>query len=309
MKRVTHRLSLNSRGLRCRLMSAFALMAVLPLLIFAQEIFPSLKPTTDSSLLLLAAIIFSLLGLSLMVNILKPISKLTAGARAMANGTLIPKFELRREDEIGQLGDALNKMSEGLWRSVNELKAHEEKTEKFNREIRELLERIEALSITDDITGLYNKKYLGERLSEEIKRAITYQRPCSLAIFAIDDFKSYNQTQGEKAGDLVLKEVANLIRTHTTDIDRVAHSGGGRFGVILPEKNKREALLFAEEVKKRVERHRFRHEETQPGGRLTISGGVAANPIDGTAGEEILEKAALARNRAEEEGGNRVYGC
>ncbi len=309
MEKLSHKLSLNSRGLRCRLMSAFALMAVVPLLIFAQEVFPSLKPTEDSSLLLLAAIIFSLLGLSLLVNILKPISRLAAGARALANGTLIPKFELRREDEIGQLGHALNGMREGLRQSVNELKAHEEKTEKFNREIRELLERIEALSLTDDLTGLYNKKYLEERLREEIQRAIMYQRPCSLALFAIDHFKSYNQTHGEKAGDLVLNGVADLIRTHTTDIDKVAHSGGGRFGVILPERNKKEALLFAEEVKRGVERHRFPHEKTQPGGRLTISGGVAANPVDGAKAEELLEKATSAESRAEEEGGNKVYSC
>ena len=309
MKSVPHKLSLNSQGLRCRLMSAFALMAVLPLLIFAQNIFPSLKPTEEPTLLLLAAIIFSLLGLSLMINILKPISRLTAGARALANGTLIPKFELRREDEIGQLGDALNRMGEGLRRSVNELKVHEEKTERFNREIRELLERIEALSLTDDLTGLYNKKYLEERLSEEIQRAIMYQRPCSLALFAVDHFKSYNQTYGEKAGDLVLKGVAGLMRTHATDIDKVAHSGGGRFGVILPEKNKKEALLFAEEAKKRVERHRFPHEQSQPGGKLTISAGVAANPIDGARGEELMEKAASAQNRAQKDGGNRVYSC
>ncbi|MCK4325299.1 diguanylate cyclase [bacterium] len=308
MKRVSHKLSLNSRGLRCRLMSAFALMAVVPLLIFAQHIFPSLGPTKEPSLLLLAAIIFSLLGLSLMVNILKPISRLASGARALANGTLIPKFELRREDEIGQLGDALNSMREGLRQSVNDLKAHEEKTEKFNREIRELLERIEALSITDDLTGLYNKKYLGGRLSEEIQRAIMYQRPCSLAIFAIDHFKSYNDSYGERAGDLVLQEVAGLIRAHSTDIDKVARSGGGRFGVILPEKNKKEALLFAEEVKRVVERHRFPHERSQPGGRLTISAGVAANPIDGAKAQELLEKAVSAGNRAKEEGGNRVYG-
>ncbi|NOX98081.1 MAG: diguanylate cyclase [Nitrospirae bacterium] len=296
MKKLSFQWSLNSQKLRFRLLSAFALMSVLPLLIFAQQLFSLNLPDTTPSLLLLVAVILSLLGLYLMVGILKPISKVVAGAKALARGVFIPNFELKRKDEIGELEDALNKTGKGLRKSLNELKIHEQRTESLNREIRELLTKIESLSITDDLTGLYNKKYLKESLSKEIQRAIADQRPCSLAVFYINDFKNYNDTCGESGGDSVLKEVARLILNATRDVDKAARLGGGRFVVILPDKNKQEALEFSGRVKERVEKHHFPHQESLPGGNLTVSAGVASTPIDGITGEKLLKKAVAVLN-------------
>lgn len=166
-----------------------------------------------------------------------------------------------------------------------------------------LFRKTEELSIKDDLTGLYNKNYLMSRLEEEIKRAIFYQRPCSLIIFNIDDFKALREDKGELVGEEVIKKVAKLIKESTDPIGKAARIGGDEFAMLIPEKNKRQTTHIAEEIRKKIESTNFVKE---PKEALTVSGGVSENPIDGATAEELFKSAQDALHNAKSSGKNRI---
>lgn len=169
-----------------------------------------------------------------------------------------------------------------------------------------LLKRTEELSITDDLTGLYNKKYITSRLEEEIKRAILFQRPCSFIIAHVDDFeglhKSYDAILIEKA----LKKIAGMLRRNLTEIGKAARVGSGEFALLLPEVNKRGAVKMAEDIRKVVEEAFSKPKGPEDIGRLTVSMGVSENPIDGSSADELIDKASKAVDIAKSSGKNRV---
>lgn len=169
----------------------------------------------------------------------------------------------------------------------------------------DLLSRnVRKLEIKDTLTGLYNEVFMRNRLDEEIKRAIVYQRPCAFIILDIDNFKEYSRAFGSLQAESVLKRVAVLIRESVSEIDRVGRIGDDEFAVILPEKNKRNAKEIAENIRKKIE---FSYiEEEDKAKRITISGGVSENPLDGISSEELLVKAKDMLAWAKKEGRNRV---
>jgi len=159
-----------------------------------------------------------------------------------------------------------------------------------------LIRKAKALAIRDELTGVYNETYVRQRLAEEIKRAVMYQRPCAFAMFTIQDFARFRQTHGEPEAERALKKVARLIQESVTEIDRVGRFNGNELVVLLPERNKRQAFEIAEEIRRRVA---FAFADApDPQDRLTLVGGVAENPIDGVTAEELIEKAASTIHHA-----------
>jgi len=167
-----------------------------------------------------------------------------------------------------------------------------------------LIHQVEKLEIKDALTGLYNKAFIHDRLQEEIKRAIAYQRPCAFIVFDLDNFKKFHRNFGSLQAEATLKKVASLIRDSVTEIDRVARSGDNEFAVVLPEKNKRKAQDIADDIRKKIE---FTFSEEQDvNRRLTLSGGVSENPLDGIEAEELINKAKERLNLAKTHGKNRI---
>jgi diguanylate cyclase (GGDEF)-like protein len=144
------------------------------------------------------------------------------------------------------------------------------------------------LSIKDELTGLFNKRYVLIRLEEEIKRAIFNQRPCSFVVFRLDNFKSFHDANGTQASEEAIKRIAKVIRDNNTPIGRAARIGEGEFAMLLPEKNKKEASGIAEDVRKKIENANVLKEGRAS---FTAKAGVSENPIDGTTSEELLKKA------------------
>ncbi|MBI3752465.1 MAG: diguanylate cyclase [Deltaproteobacteria bacterium] len=169
-----------------------------------------------------------------------------------------------------------------------------------------LYKETKMMAITDGLTGLYNHRYFVARLKEEIKRAGRYDRPLSLIIMDIDYFKQYNDTHGHQAGDEILRKVADIITQEVRNSDIAARYGGEEFVVISSETGKGQAVQMAERIRKVIEDYQFPHEETQPGGRLTISLGAAAFKADAANADELIKKADDALYRAKESGRNRV---
>ena len=169
-----------------------------------------------------------------------------------------------------------------------------------------LMHRVETLEIKDALTGLYNEGFIRNRLQEEIKRAVSYQRPCSFVILNLDNYQKYRQEFGTLQAEAILKRVSMIIRDSVTEIDRVGRTGGNEFAIVLPEKNKRKAQDAAEDIRKKIE---FTYmEERDPTKRLTISGGVSENPLDGITAEELINKARELVEIAKKQGKNRIIG-
>jgi diguanylate cyclase (GGDEF)-like protein len=170
-----------------------------------------------------------------------------------------------------------------------------------------LMKKTEELSVKDELTGLFNVKYIKDRLNEEIQRAITYQRPCSFILFDVDKFDTYEDKFGKSAAEDVLKRVASILKTNVDQIDKVARFDHSQFALILPERNKREAHLVADKVRQMVNEFEFMNQEEMPGKKLTISGAVTANPIDGVNSEELISKAKMLLSQDQSEEGNKIY--
>jgi diguanylate cyclase (GGDEF)-like protein len=164
------------------------------------------------------------------------------------------------------------------------------------------LSRAEIDAITDALTGLYNHRYLHERLSEELHRARDLQRPLSVLFCDLDHFKGYNDSNGHSAGDAVLREVAQVIEQSVRNIDVAGRYGGEEFVVLLVETERETALVVAERIRERIRAAGF----TANGVPLTVSIGVAGYPDDADRREDLLNKADWAMYLAKRRGRDQV---
>ncbi|HVF49324.1 MAG TPA: diguanylate cyclase [Pyrinomonadaceae bacterium] len=136
--------------------------------------------------------------------------------------------------------------------------------------------QFQLLSITDPLTGLLNRRYLEERLSEELERSKRHRFAISFMMMDIDDFKNYNDRNGHQAGDLALEMTAQCLKSALRSADVAARYGGEEFSILLPQTNQSEALVIAERIRRRVERTHYPHGKTQPLGAVTVSIGVSS---------------------------------
>ncbi len=151
--------------------------------------------------------------------------------------------------------------------------------------------RTKELSITDPLTGLYNRRHLEERLEQEVARASRYRHPLTVLLIDIDHFKLYNDLNGHLEGDKALRAIAALLRRHTRQADLVARFGGEEFVVLLPEIDLTDGRAAAEKLRRTVQRSPFAGEASLPGGELTISVGVATFPRDAEEPVALLDLA------------------
>jgi diguanylate cyclase (GGDEF)-like protein len=167
------------------------------------------------------------------------------------------------------------------------------------------------LSNSDELTGLANYRYFKEALKQEIDRAERYDRPLSLMILDIDDFKSCNDTFGHLAGDMVLKHISSLIKKNTRGIDLVARYGGEEFTVILPETPVDETLVVAERIRYSIDKFVFKTDDGQPINNLTVTIGLSSFPDKAKSLTELIETADTALYKGKSLGKNRVvlYNC
>ena len=164
---------------------------------------------------------------------------------------------------------------------------------------------LEELAMTDQLTGLPNRRSFDTRLGIEFRRAQRYGRPLSVALLDLDFFKRVNDSRGHAAGDMVLIETASLIRRYLRESDVAARYGGEEFIVLLPESGEDAALVAAEKLRQVIEAHRFGDSASPL--PLTVSIGVASLPYAGIdSPARLVELADRALYRAKETGRNRV---
>jgi diguanylate cyclase (GGDEF)-like protein len=166
-------------------------------------------------------------------------------------------------------------------------------------------ERMRELSITDSLTGLFNRRYFDARIDEEFQRAKRYGLFFSLAIMDIDDFKVLNDTEGHMAGDQVLKEIAQVMSGTIRSNDILVRFGGEEFAIIMPQTSKEESFNVVERIRKSVYSLMFQAFKKLPGRRLTISAGIAMYPDGGDSIESLIVNADRALYQAKSQGKNR----
>jgi len=167
----------------------------------------------------------------------------------------------------------------------------------------QLYEHVEELAIKDGLTNLYLRRYLLGRLSQEITRKLRRNKPVSFIMFDLDFFKSYNDTFGHVAGDIVLKTIASELKDFFHEPGTlVCRYGGEEFCVLIPDCPKKTAVKLANKIRSQIERKEIllRREKTN----ITISGGVACFPDDAKHKEELISKADQALYKAKERGRN-----
>jgi diguanylate cyclase (GGDEF)-like protein len=162
------------------------------------------------------------------------------------------------------------------------------------------------LSLTDPLTGTSNRRHLFQRLEMEVTRAQRFGTDLSLVMLDIDHFKLYNDRNGHPAGDEVLKGVAAALQRTVRKIDTVARYGGEEFAIVLPQIRREEAIQVGEKLRRAVSQIQFRNGQTQPGGQITISLGLAHFPSDAQDIHQLLSRADAALYAAKNGGRNRL---
>ena len=162
------------------------------------------------------------------------------------------------------------------------------------------------LATEDGLTKLYNYMHLMDLMNQELDKANRYHFPVSLLMIDIDFFKHYNDSAGHLAGNKVLIKLAEIFRNFIRKTDLAARYGGEEFAILLPHTEKKFAEKLCDRLRLLVEQTSFDEEEKLPGGKLTISCGIAECPLDARTPEDLIEKADQALYQAKGSGKNLV---
>ena len=173
-------------------------------------------------------------------------------------------------------------------------------------EWQERANEFQLMSITDSLTALPNRRYLEERLAEELNRSKRYDYPMSFLMIDIDDFKAYNDKNGHQAGDLALQITAHCLKGALRVVDVASRYGGEEFCILLPQTAMSEAGVIADRIRDRVSSTQFPHGKAQPLGRVTISVGVSTFSKNIDTPENIIAAADRALYQAKSMGKDRV---
>ncbi|MDP3786214.1 MAG: GGDEF domain-containing protein [Candidatus Omnitrophota bacterium] len=179
-------------------------------------------------------------------------------------------------------------------------------TEQLALEVKKinLYEKVQELAITDGLTGIYVRRHFLERLNEEMPRARRHKLELSMLMIDLDHFKQCNDTYGHLVGDIVLRDIAKIMKEHIRQVDLLGRYGGEEFVIALPDTDKNSAASVAGRIRQSVERYKFKaYDETIT---MTISVGVATYPEDGDDVGALIDRADQALYKAKAEGRNRV---
>ena len=225
--------------------------------------------------------------------LVRPLDRLTQGAARVAGGDFDVQLPVVTGGELGYLTTVFNDMVAQLKKSMQQVDA-------VNETLREKNSQLERLTLTDPLTGLYNRRYLMSVLERELKRAARGQSECALLMIDVDHFKTYNDAFGHQAGDDALIKVAGVLRNELREADCAARYGGEEFVVLLPETGLALAVEVAERIRASVARVDFQ------GDPVTLSIGAAAYPAQASSLDSLIAAADGALYHAKRQGRDRV---
>ncbi len=257
------------------------------------EAFASLLQARQRLLLTGLAVLAAVLLLSMVVarSLLRPVRMLVKAAEQVKDGKYDISVPVRGGDELADLTQTFNEMAA-----------------RFRGDRKQLVDqkdKLARLSITDELTGLFNRRHFDDELTEEMERCAKEGQPLSLLLIDLDHFKDYNDRWGHLEGDAELKRVALEVQAHVrSDSDEAFRYGGEELAVILPHCNKDNAAVRAEKIRLAVRTPGQR--PGIPGRYSTVSIGVATFPEDGNMSRALLDVADSALYEAKKLGRDRV---
>ena len=266
-----------------------------------------------------------LLSIYLLGHTLKPIEDLLWASERVRAGDLNITLPVRRSDEIGMLIRSFNEMVETLREDKFELERTNQKLQEAyrkletinrtlaerNRELEMANQKLQILSITDSLTGLYNHRFLQETLEKELHLARRINAPISYLMIDIDNFKIFNDTYGHQAGDALLSQLGKLIVSQLRSSDIATRYGGEEFGIILPNTDKDGSIFLASKIRLTVAHHPFKimEKNNEIEVHITVSIGASTKKpfvIGPHSREEIIREADEALYYAKRTGKNKV---
>lgn len=247
-----------------------------------------------SGLALAVALVAYRLGRSIAL----PLQRLVGAADRIADGDLDVRLSVKQNDELGHLTQVFNQMADKLRSSHAEVAAASQTLQEQNQ-------LLETLSITDSLTGLYNRSKLDAILNEQIARYKRSRRPFTVLMLDIDHFKTINDSSGHIAGDELLAAVARILAQSIRTVDYAARYGGDEFVIILIDTPAGAALETAERIRSQVEGARYSAGEQSV--TVTVSVGIAQWQPDDMAPSAVFARADQALYEAKRAGRNRVH--
>ncbi len=260
----------------------------------------------DKSILIgLAGFIVSIaLALMLARSISAPLERLVHSMRQTETGNYANRMTPEGSDELTVLARQFNEMASKVDRHHVQL---EERVMERTRDLAEANGKLSALSLTDGLTGIANRRRFDDMLAQELQRAARAQAPLALLMLDVDFFKNYNDFYGHQEGDACLRRIAGLLQSHARRAsDLAARYGGEEFAMIAADTDTDSALALAEAIRASFEGLQLPHARA-PLGYLSASIGVVSMvPDASTTAEQLLRMADQAMYRAKQLGRNQV---
>jgi diguanylate cyclase (GGDEF)-like protein len=248
---------------------------------------------------LVGALIFCI-GLGAFIfgrTVVRPVKRLSEEAASVAAGNLQVTIPVTGLSEVSYLTQVFNHMVASLRKGREEISA-------AHNSLLETNKKLHQISITDDLTGLHNRKHVMELLSRERVLAEQNNQPFSILMVDIDFFKKINDTYGHQTGDAVLRHVSETLRSTVREGDHIGRYGGEEFLIILPDSDIQSVALTADRIRQGVEKQHISAGSMKIS--VTISIGVSQYPDDGKNVEAIVRIADDALYQAKSDGRNRV---
>lgn len=275
----------------------------LPVTIVAErdraEVYSAWLELRDMFLALVGALVIVVAAVAFQMgrSIVRPLQQLIDAADRIAGGDLEVRLAATQGDELGHLTQVFNQMTDRLRHSHGEIMA-------ANQAMQQQNQVLETLSITDSLTGLYNRSKLDTILSDELARFKRTQREFTLLMMDIDYFKTLNDTYGHITGDEILAAVARILVQSIRSIDYAARYGGDEFIIILVETSTDQALKTAERIRSQVESMRYSTNDSIIAVTVSIgvvqcqSGDMTPTAVFARADHALYEAKHAGRNRA-----------
>ena len=229
--------------------------------------------------------------------LVRPVRRLSEEAARVAAGNLDVDIPVAGLSEVSYLTQVFNHMVASLRRGREKLSAANNTLRETNKELRQI-------SITDGLTGLFNRKHIMELLDREISRSIRYSRPVSVLMLDIDHFKNINDTHGHQTGDVMMRQLADLLHTMVRDSDCVGRYGGEEFLIVLHDSDAQSGAEAAERIRQKVQELEVTINREKIS--VTVSIGIASCPKYGKDADAVICAADEALYQAKSGGRNRA---